>query len=106
MRLFGEVGFDRLSIVGGYMGDQPADRAKWWDQYQTLNEEAEQIEAEIERLEVEAKKVEIYEQLKHINAQLEVCYSQRAGNKESNPMLEARVRQLERERRMLEGEVY
>jgi hypothetical protein len=50
--------------------------------------------------------VEVYEQLKHINAQLQVCYSQRAGNKESNPMLEARVRQLERERRMLEHEVY
>jgi hypothetical protein len=28
------------------MGDQPADGAKWWDQYQTLNEEAEQIEVE------------------------------------------------------------
>jgi chromosome segregation ATPase len=104
--LFGEIGFDRLFIRGGCMGDHPADRAKWWDQYQTLNEEAEQIEAEIERLEVETKKVEIYEQLKHINAQLEVCYRQRAGNKESRPMLEAEIRRLERERRMLEQEVY
>ncbi len=88
------------------MGDQPGDPQKWWDSYQRLNEEAEQVEAEIERLEVETKKVQIYEELKHINAQLQICYRQKDAHEEYNPVLEAKIRRLQRERWMLEKEVY